>query len=276
MSFRRTLGATALVAGAFTLAACGSDKAAGPTTANNEQIISEMQASMDAGDNMTFASTFGFQFAITALASGSPVNPVTVVIDGQSHRFNTAVMNQEERDSTTGALISRMSYLVGWRNTSGDSVFLAVYAPAPETSGDLRAPIDFGQLSGAGSNPLAALSAMRQSGRYTVSRDISAGPTVPGIVLFGLGDAIWGAGTDQGLESGSMSYAVAPGVCDMSLLETFELPNDFDGCEALRASVNLRGRMTSGLSGEGGDTSEVEIPEQSMIGITLVNYRDQR
>ncbi len=275
MTFGRTLGATLLAAGAISLAACGSDKAAGPTTANNAQIVAEMQARLDSSAGLNFGSLIGFQTAITALSSGAPVNPTTVTIDGKSYRFNSTALRIETRDSTSGDVVARTGIFVGWRNTTGDSVIVIMFAPDNEPVGDLRAQESLLRQLGTSASPRASfISAMRAVPR-TVSRSISAGPDSPAIFVIALDSSMFASLGDSDLASGSISYEAASGECDLSIVPEYSLSDQYDICAPLRTSLSFTAQTSSGASEEP-DGPQVTIPEQRVVGVTLVELADLR
>jgi len=275
MTFGRTLGATLLAAGAISLAACGSDKAAGPTTANNAQIVAEMQARLDSSTGLNFGSAIGFQVAITALSSGAPVNPTTVTIDGKSYRFNSTVMRMETRDSTSGDIIARTGIFVGWRNTTGDSVIVIMFAPNGEPVGDLRAQESLLRQLGTGASPLASFSSAMRAVPRTVSRSISAGPDSPALFIVALDSSLFASSSDSDLASGSISYEAASGECDLSIIAEYSLSDEYDSCAPLRTSLNVTAQTSSGSSEEP-DGPQVTIPEQRVVGVTLVDLTNPR
>jgi hypothetical protein len=172
------------------------------------------------------------------------------------------------RESTSGALVSRMSILVGWRNTTGDSVFIAMYAPDGEVFTDRRAPAALMRLPGAGRSSLAELGAILHSGHYTISRDISAGPDTPAIFGLGMGEAMWIASSDDGINSGSMSYAAASGACDATATEEYGYTDEYDSCQLVRANASVSALMEGASES---DTLEVTFPAQTVVGVTLVD-----
>lgn len=261
---------TALLAAAFTLAACGSDKADGPSTANNEQIISEMTNALEqAGEDETFEHFLVLQTAIIGLSAGAPVNPGNVTIDGESRHFNTTSITLEEHDSASGDLIDRVTIAVGWRHTDGDSVFLAMYAPEGEGIPlDRRAPVSLMQRQGSGHTALESLAAMLRSGRYTVSKSVSAGPDEAVLLALKLGSRVWGATIEGGITSGSISYAAASGECDIDSVQDSYLEIDADACEVQRSNMSLQANTWDLYSEEETPPAgpAVGIPAQAVIG----------
>ena len=233
---------TALLAAAFALAACGSDKAAGPTTANNDQIISEMTAALDtAGEGETFEHFIALQIAIAGLSSGAPVNQGNVTIDGHSYRFNTTSMTIEEHDSTSGEVVDRLTLIVGWRHTDGDSLFFAMFAPdVDEVPVAQRGPAALMRRTRSGARTLAGVASMLRSGRYTVSRSVAPGADQPGIFAIKLGDDVWDAYSDEGIASGSISYAATAGDCDLSGANGNMFDVEAVDCEIMRSNVSLQ------------------------------------
>lgn len=233
---------TALLAAAFALAACGSDKAAGPTSANNQQIISEMtEALQTAGEGESFEHFIALQVAITGLSAGAPVNQGNVTVDGHSYRFNTTSITVEEHDSTSGEVLDRLTLLVGWRHTDGDSLFFAMFAPNVEAVAvDLRGPAALLKRSGAGAPSLSGLATMLRSGRYTISKSVSAVQDQPGIFAIKLGDDVWSAYSEEGITSGSISYAATSGECNLQGANGSALDIDAVDCEMLQSNVSLQ------------------------------------
>ncbi|HEU4584524.1 MAG TPA: hypothetical protein VFR95_02195 [Gemmatimonadaceae bacterium] len=261
---------TALLAAAFTLAACGSDKAAGPTTANNEQIISEMSdALVQAGDSEGLEFYLPLEVAITGLSAGAPVNPGNVTIDGHSYRFNTTSVTLEFHDSATNDVVSRGTLAVGWRHTNGDSLFLAIYGPSGGTIPlDRRTSVSLMQLPGSAPRSLESLAAGLRSGRYTVSRSISAGPDEPVLVLLKLGTKGGAAYAEDGIMSGSMSYAATSDECDIDALQSSELEFPAATCEIQRSSISLQANTWDIYSEEETPPAgpSITIPAQSVVG----------
>lgn len=245
----RSLRATAVFAAAFTLAACGSDKAAGPTTANNAQIVSEMQTAMGQMDSTaSFEQGFALQLAIIGLSTGSPVNPGNVSIDGRSYNFSTMSLTLEERDSAN-EVYGRTTVVVGWRHTDGDSVFIAAYAP--EAGGvflDRRAPSTLLDRTTRSPLDLKGLSRMVQSGNFTVSRAVSLGPDEPVLLALVVGDKVWAAQSDDGIVSGSISSSGVAGDCNTQGMNDMELHLDGATCELQRSNISLQANTWDGYS----------------------------
>lgn len=265
---------TSLLAAALTLAACGSDKAEGPSTANNEQIIAEMTNTLEqAGNDETFEHFLGLQAAIIGLSAGAPVNAGNITIDGESHHFNTTSITLEEHDSASGDIIERLTLAVGWRHTDGDSLFLAVYAP--EGDGipmDRRAPVSLMQRRGSGHTAFESLAAMLRSGRYTVSRSVSAGPDEPALIAVKLGSTLWGALPEDGITSGSISYAAASGECDIDSVQDTYLEIDASECEMQSSNMSLQANTWDLYSEEEvpPEGPAVAIPAQTVVGAKFI------
>ncbi len=269
---------TALLAGAITLAACGSDKAAGPTTANNQQIISEMSATL--ADSASFDPdsdlyrVIALQVAIAGLSSGAPVNPGNVTIDGRSYRFNTTSLVAEGRDSVTGDVLYRTAIVVGWRHTSGDSVFIAGFTTDDGLVTDRRTSVSLMRNSASSRSRIENLAAMLRNGQYTVSRSVSpGGPDQPMLIALNLGNRFYGAVADDGIVSGSSSYASAAGDCDVSgASEVGFFGADADSCELVRATTALNANTYDPLSETDPPAAGpvVDIPSQAVVGVRLV------
>lgn len=270
----RSLRGTALLAAAFTLAACGSDKAAGPSTANNQQIISEMTQTLgQVSDTAKFEQYVALQAAIAGLSAGAPVNPGNVTIDGRSYRFSTTSLTVEARDSVSGDVLDRLSLVVGWRHTNGDSLFLAMYAPQGESPVlDRRSPAAFMKRSGAGAPSLAKVSAMLRSGSYTVSRSIAAGPDQPVVLAAMLGGNVWGALCEDGIVSGSISFSSASGECDLAAANDSDLEIGASSCEMQRSNVALQANTFDAYSESDtpADGPSITIPAQGVVGVKLI------
>jgi hypothetical protein len=273
---------TALLAAALTLSACGSDKAAGPTTANNAQIISEMKATLE--DTASFSENdlyryVGIQVAVAGLSAGAPVNQENVTIGEHSYRFNTISVVAEQRDSTSGDIFERTTIVVGWRHTNGDTLFVAVYAPDEPVATDRRTSLSLMQRSmSASGSKLVDLGRMLGSGQYSVSKALSAGgPDQPQLLAVYLGDALFGAGPeDEGIVSGSASYASVSGECEVPDVD-FELiaELDPDSCEPQRANVALEAN-TQDVLAEADPLPAgpaVSIPAQSVVGVRFIALR---
>lgn len=279
MQIKSSMRVTALLAAAFTLAACGSDKAAGPTTANNAQIISELNATL--ADTASFnAETdmfkfIGLQVAVAGLTSGAPVNPGNVSIDGNSYRFSTTSLVAEERDSVSGDVLNRMNIIVGWRHTNGDSVFVALYASDPDIYAERGTSLPSTQLSNSSTSRLADVAAMLRSGRYTISRSVSAaGPDQPALFAVYLGGSFYAAAPDEGLVSGSASLASASGECDLSGLSGDEVvPIDADSCTPVSANVSLQANTFDPMSESDPPAAGpvISLPAQAVVGVKFVS-----
>jgi hypothetical protein len=266
---------TALLAAALTLSACGSDKAAGPTTANNAQIISEMKATLE--DTASFSDNdlyryIGLNVAVAGLSAGAPVNQENVTIGEHSYRFNTVSVVSEQRDSASGDIFDRTNIVVGWRHTNGDTLFIAVYAPDEPVATDRRTSLSLMQRSMASSgSKLLDLGRMLGSGQYSVAKSLSAGgPDEAQLVAVYLGDALFGVGPeDEGIVSGSASYAGTSGECDIPDVD-FELivQLDPDSCEPVRSNVALQANTQDVLTEDAGPT--VSIPAQSVVGVKFI------
>jgi hypothetical protein len=275
MFSKSSLRGTALLAAAFALAACGSDKAAGPTTSNNEQIISEMTTALQqAGDSESTEHYLALQAAIVGLSAGAPVNSGNVTIDGRSYRFSTTSITLEVHDSVSDETMPRFTLVVGWRHTDGDSLFLAMYAPEGSEVGlDMRAPAALMQRPRSGAPDLAALSTMLQSGRYTVSKSISAGPDQPLLFAAKLGSTVWIATSDQGIVSGSISYAATTGECDVDGANNSDIEVGADSCELLKSNLGLQADTFDGYSEADPPPAgpAISIPAQPVIGVKLIS-----
>ncbi|HEY9428695.1 MAG TPA: hypothetical protein VIR34_16170 [Gemmatimonadaceae bacterium] len=269
----RSLRATAISAAAFTLAACGSDKAAGPTTANNAQIVSEMQTAMGQMDSTTaFEQGLALQLAIVGLSTGSPVNPGNVSIDGRSYNFSTMSLTIEERDSAS-SVTGRTTVVVGWRHTNGDSVFIAGYAPAEGgVLLDRRAPSTILERSGRSVLDLAGLSRMLQSGNFTVSKAVSPGPDGPVLLALVVGGDVWGAESENGIVSGSISSSGVDGDCDTQGMNDVELHLDGATCELQRSNISMQANTWDPYSDAEVPPAgpSVTIASQSVTGVKFV------
>jgi hypothetical protein len=274
----RSMRGTALLAAAFTLAACGSDKAAGPSTANNDQIIAEMNATL--ADPASFDSTtgmykyIGLQLAVAGLSSGAPVNPGNVTLDGHSYRFSTTGLVMEERDSVSGDVRYRVGVIVGWRHTNGDSVFIALYAPEPELATDRRTPVSLMQREPSSTAKLADMASLLRSGRYTVSKSLSAaGPDEPALIALYLGGSFYAAMVDDGIASGSISYAAASGECDLEgAAESDFLDVAAASCEMVRSNASLTANTYDPMSESDPQAAGpvFGIPAQSVFGVKFI------
>jgi hypothetical protein len=258
------------------LAACGSDKAAGPTTANNQQIISEMNAALDqAGEDDSFEHYFALQAAIVGLSVGAPVNPGNVTIDGNSYRFSTTSITMEDHDSVTDEVVNRFTLAIGWRHTNGDSLFVAFYAPEGEDIPlDRRTSVSLMQLPGSGHPSFEALAEGLRSGRYTVSRSITSGSDVAALLLVKLGTKTFGADFEDGIVSGSISYSAASGECDIDALQDSELELPAVSCEMQRSNMSLQANTWDAYSEEEvpPDGPSVGIPAQAVVGAKFFGY----
>ena len=269
-----SLRGTAILAAAFTLAACGSDKAAGPTTANNAQVISEMQSAMSQMDsNSSMEQGLALQLAIVGLSSGAPVNPGNVRIDGESFNFSTTSVTLENRDPDTDEVNGRVTLVVGWRHTNGDSVFIGAYtSDGGSIFLDRRAPSTLLDRSSGGSMDMAGLSRMLRSGNFRISRTVAAGPDAP--VMFGLvvDDQVWMSLTDNGISSGSISSSDVDGDCNLDELGEVAPDPDLASCTLQRSSVALQTNTWDANS----DAEEppagpaVTIPAQGVTGIKFI------
>lgn len=274
----RSMRGTALLAAAFTLAACGSDKAAGPSTANNDQIIAEMNATL--ADPASFDSTTGMykylalQLAVAGLSSGAPVNPGNVTLDGHGYRFNTTGLVLEERDSASSDVFYRVGVVVGWRHTSGDSVFVALYAPEPDLFTDQRTSLSLMQREPTSTAKLADVAALLRSGRYTVSKSLSAGgPDEPALIALYLGGSFYAAMSGDGIVSGSISYAAASGECDLEGAAGSDvLDIGAASCEMVRSNASLMANTYDPMSEADPQTvgPVFGIPAQSVFGVKFV------
>jgi hypothetical protein len=274
----RSMRATALVAAAFVLAACGSDNAAGPTTANNAQIISEMNDAL--ADSSLYESGTGLykvialQVAIAGLESGAPVNPGNITIDGQSYRFNTMSLVVEDHDSVSGGVLFRTAIVVGWRHTNGDSVFIAGFTSEDGVVSDRRVPLSLMQRSTSSRATLADIATRLRGGQYTVSRSVSAnGPDQPMLVAVYLGGKFYGALPDDGIESGSISHASATGECDLDGASESEFVTiDAARCELVRSNVSLEADTYDPMSESTPPAAApvITVPAQSVTGVKFV------
>ncbi|HEU4584523.1 MAG TPA: hypothetical protein VFR95_02190 [Gemmatimonadaceae bacterium] len=276
-----TMRVTALLTLALTLAACGSDKAAGPTTANNAQIISEMKETLADSDSFSYTDLYKFislQLAVAGLSSGSPVNQANVTIGERSYRFNTISITVEDQDSASGGAIERTNVIVGWRHTNGDTLFVAMYGPPAEVATDRRTSLALMQRSTSAGSRLGELGRMLRSGRQSVSKSISAGgPDQPLVLAVYLGDSLFVADDVDDFVSGSASYSSVSGECDIPVegYDVFILQLDPDSCEPQSSSVALRANTWDVLA----ETDSlpagpaVTIPTQSVVGVKLVTLR---
>lgn len=264
---------TALLAAAFALTACGSDSAAGPTTANNDQIISEMQTAMGQMDTSTAEEQgLALELAIIGLATGSPVNPGNVSIDGRSYNFSTMSLTIEERDSASD-VSGRTTVVVGWRHTNGDSVFIAGYAP--DAGGiflDRRAPSTRLDRSGGSVLDMAGLSRMVRSGNFTVSKAASLGPDEPVLLALVVDGEVWMAQSGEGIVSGSIASSGVDGDCDTQGMNGEELHLDGATCELQRSSISMNANTWDPYSDAEVPPAgpSVTIPAQSVTGVKFV------
>ena len=273
-----SMRATALLAAAFTLAACGSDKAAGPTTANNQQIIAEMNAKL--ADTASFDSEtdmyrfIALQVAVAGLSAGAPVNPGNVTIDGRSYRFSTTSFVAEERDSVSGDVLNRTAIVVGWRHTNGDSIFIAAYTPDEGVATDRRTSVSLMPRSTATTSQLTKIATMLRNGQHTVSRSVWAGgPDQPMLLAVYLGDSFYGAMPDDGIVSGSISYASEAGDCDLAGASSGGFVDvDADSCELLRANATMTANTYDPMSETDPPAAGpvVSIPAQAVVGVRLI------
>ncbi len=279
MFFSSSMRATAILATALTLAACGSDKAAGPTTANNEQIISEMSATL--ADTASFDPDTDYyrlitlQLAIAGLSSGAPVNPGNVTIDGRQYRFNTTSIVAEERDSVSGDVLYRMGIVVGWRHTSGDSVFIAAYTTPEAVATDRRTSLSLMQQSVASKSKLADIAAMIRSGSYSVSKSVSAGgPDQPMLLAVYLGGSFYGAVPEQGVVSGSISYSAASGDCDVTGANNGGAVDiSADSCEPVSSNAAMQANTFDPMSETDPPAAGpvITIPAQTVVGVRFIS-----
>ncbi len=274
----RSLRGTALLAAAFTLAACGSDKAAGPSTANNATIISEMNATL--ADTASFnPSTDMYKFialqaAVASLSSGAPVNPGNVTLDGRSYRFNTTGLVVEERDSVSGDVLDRLAIMVGWRHTNGDSVFIALYASDEGVLTDRRTSVSLMQSVPSSREKLARVGELLRSGRYTIAKSVSAGgPDQPVLVATYLGGSFYGAMSEDGIVSGSISHSTTSGECDLDGAEDADFIGlDAASCEPVRSNASMTANTYDPTSESEPPAAGpvVTIPAQSVFGVKFV------
>ena len=270
-----SLRGTAILAAALTLAACGSDKAAGPTTANNQQIISDMMAAYQAApDTAPGDQLLALQFAIVSLSAGAPVNPGSVTIGGRSYPFSTTSMTLEFRDVASGDVTERATIVTGWRHTNGDSMFVAAYAPDGEIVFNRTAASTLLNRSSGRTLGMASLSAMVRSGNFTVSREATLGPDVAQFLAFIAGDGYWGADFDDGIVSGSLSSSQVSGECDLAAAGDVGVDTDGATCELQKSNVSMQANTWDARWNEEEGTPPAgpafTIPAQAVTGVKFV------
>lgn len=264
----RSLRGTAIIAAALTLAACGSDSAAGPTTANNAQIIADMQdAYADASDSSQTTRAMLLDFSMTALTVGSPVTSGSVVIDGKAYPFSFTSFSVEI-DGDTG-IVNTVTLVTGWRHSNGDSLVALVYAPDGSGLYALGDAPDLGaaQLGEQPSLTLTDVARMVRGG--TVSKAVAAGTFNLEVVAFATGDSYWGAELgSSGLHSGSISFAAAGGSCDEAGLGQLTFGDSLISCTMQRSSVAASADLER-LDTDVVDPRALSVPEQPVTGVKI-------
>lgn len=270
-----SLRGTAILVAALTLAACGSDKAAGPTTANNQQIISDMMAAYHAApDSAPGDQLMALQFAIVSLSAGAPVNPGNVTIAGRSYPFSTTSMTLEVRDAQSGDVTERATIVTGWRHTNGDSMFVAAYAPDGGLVFNRTAASTLLNRSSGRTLGMAGLSAMVRSGNFTVSRAATGGPDVPQYLALIAGDDYWEADYDDGIVSGSLSSSQVSGECDMAAAGDVGVDTASTTCELQKSNVSMQANTWDARWNEVEGTPPAGpafmLPAQALTGVKFV------
>lgn len=262
----------ALIAAALTLAACGSDKAAGPTTANNPQIIAELRAAYDdANASETDQSTrlAALDFAITALTLGSPVTAGSVTIDGASYPVSLTSYSLEfENDQ---GVTSSISIVTGWRETNGDSLLVLVYSPP---GGGLLALHDaaapgVARLRAPRSLRLADLARMVRGG--TVAKEVTSGNFDLQVAAFVADSGVWeAAGEDGVIHSGSASFSAASGECDQDGVDQLGDADNIISCELEKASFGASADLAD-IGSQDGEDRSLSVDAQSVTGVKVVS-----
>ena len=268
----RSVGYTALIAAAMTFAACGSDKAAGPTTANNEEIIADLQDALDEsigseGDQSAKLVTLGF--GIMALSLGSPVSSGTVTIDGTRYPFSFTSFSLYPLNESE-AVSNPFSVVVGWRHSSGDSLVAMIYAPEGSELPALRGATSVGasQLRAPGSLELADVARMVRGGK--VSRAVSSGSFDLQFAAFVAGDEVWGAVGGIGvLHSGSISATTASGACDERGLDMVGAEESIVSCEMQLSNFAASAELVHPDSEEEGERA-LRVDAQAVTGVKVV------
>lgn len=271
MFSKSSLRGTALLIAAGMLAACGSDKAAGPVPPDNDQIIAEMTAALDSLANdgtATLEQAMGLEFAIVGLSVGAPVSSGNVTIDGTSYPFSTTALSIEGQDST-GSDVVNGTLVIGWRKTNGDSLFLAAYSPY-DTLGSGSLPF-FAQPR-SGTLGVAEISRMLRSGSITVSRASDPVAYVPQFFALVADGKVFGSSEEADLVSGSISTSDLAGECDLAGLDASGMSDMFTGCSLQRSNIALQANTWAADSGAGVPSAgpEITIPAQSVDGVKVV------
>ena len=267
----RSVRYTALVAAALTFAACGSDKATGPTTANNEAIIADLQDAYDASggiDGDESDKLLALSFGITALSLGSPVSSGTVTIDNTRYPFSFTSFSLQVNEAE--GVSNSVSIVVGWRHSNGDSLVAMIYASEGFEIPALRGatPVGASQLRAPGSTRLADVARMLRSGK--VSREIASGSLDLHVAAFVAGDEVWRADLGSGvLHSGSISATAATGDCDDSGLPLVGAGESIVSCEMQRSNFAAGAELVH-LDSEDEDGRALTLDAQAVTGAKVM------
>jgi hypothetical protein len=129
------------------------------------------------------------------------------------------------------------------------------------------------QRSTSSTSKLSKLAAMLHNGQYTVSRSIAAGgPDEPMLIALNLGNSFYGAVTDDGIVSGSISYASKAGDCDLSGTDASFIDLEADSCELLTSNATLQANTYDPLSESDPPAAGpvVSIPSQAVVGVRFI------
>ena len=174
----------------------------------------------------------------------------------------------------SGDVLNRTAIVVGWRHTNGDSIFIAAYTPDEGVATDRRTSVSLMPRSTATTSQLTKIATMLRNGQHTVSRSVSAGgPDQPMLLAVYLGDSFYGAMPDDGIVSGSISYASEAGDCDLAgASEGGFVDVDADSCELVRANATMNANTYDPMSETDPPAAGpvVSIPAQAVVGVKLI------
>jgi hypothetical protein len=244
----RSLRSGAIVAAAFTFAACGSDDLTSPDT-NNDALLAEVTAAL--GQTSESEQPVRFQAlgaAAAALTAGAPVTSGTVIIDDDTLAFDLTSVTISYDDGY--GPYDQQTYVVGWRPGNIDSLAVFTYIKG-YVAGMRHGPVFGGaMLAGRGGNALRSVAPMVENGGGTVSK--MPYPIDLQSVAFSDGQAEW-ASNSWSVSTGSIVYGAASGECDDIDPSDFGMEEDLLSCAQQGVSVDGVGQL-------------YELPEQEETG----------
>jgi hypothetical protein len=258
----RNLRGGAIVAAAFTLAACGSDGVSAPQQPDNSQIIADLSAALGQTDSVDQPVRYeGLQLAIGALTAGAPVTSGNVVIDGDTLTFDFTAVTMAY-DAGSGP-VYQQSFVVGW-NAGADSIVALAYTKGEMLPLMQRPEFGSALLAGHGSS-LAGGTAVAVSGGNGTVATMPASFIDLQTISFSTVDSEWST-VPYSVRSGSIVFGSSNGECDDVDPSEFGIPTTLLSCTKVNLTVDGSGQLF--LNDESMDEGPaIELPGQLFGGV---------